>query len=181
MAELRNHGKYGVSGTRKQAGTGCFQCAQTGGHKWPSAQPHPALSSFQGLLSVCSSDHRLDSTADSSCCPLEQEGDAPEPPYLWLCDLPPWGTCRLPTTCASEFLGGCSPAAGEWPGQTHPGKPNLWGHRRAQNTGCKCPVRHHSAPFPSTPPGHSARLTSGGEGQTWQGSLQEHGSPPGWV
>lgn len=146
----------------------------------PSTRPRPALTSFQGLLSVCSSDHHLDSQHQNKLLSPRAGGDAPEPTYLWLCDLPPWGTCRLPTICASEFLGGCSPAAGEWPGQTHPGKPNLWGHGRAQNTGCKCAVRHHSAPFPSTPPGHSGHLTPGGEGQTRQGSPQEHGSPPGW-
>lgn len=30
------------------------------------------------------------------------------------------------------------------------------GHRRAQDTGCECPVRGHSAPLPGTPPGHPA-------------------------
>lgn len=115
----------------------------------PALSPAPPSPNFfQGLLSVCSSDHHLDSQHQNKLLPPRAGGDAPEPAYLWLCDLPPWGTCRLPTICASEFLGGCFPAAGEWPGQTHPGKPNLWDHGRAQNTGCKCAVKHHSAPFP---------------------------------
>ena len=143
------------------------------------AQPSPALRSLQGLLSVCSSNHHLDfgHQKQGTSAPLEQEGEAAERTHLWLCDLPPWGTCRLPTIYASEFLGGCSPATGEWPGRTHPGKPNLWGHRRAQNTERECPLRHHSAPFPSRPPYQFSYLTSGEEKQRWWGALQEHGSP----
>lgn len=112
--------------------------------------------------------------ANKLLCPLGQEHL-----YLWLCGLPPWGTCRLPTTSASGFPGGCSPAAGEWPDQTRPGKLSLRGHRRAQNMERECELVYHFAPFPGEP-AHSACLTSGGEWQRRKGvSPQKHHSPLG--
>lgn len=78
---------------------------------------------------------------------VKQEG-SPKCAYLWLCDLPPWGTFPLPTTFASESPGGCSPVAGEWPGRTHPGTLSLQGQREAR-AGCQCPTRHTELPVPA--------------------------------
>lgn len=101
-----------------------------------------------------------------------QEGD-PGRPYLWLCDPPPWGTCPLPTTCASGFPGGCSPAAGEWPDQTRPERRSLGvtGEPKTQDVSAPSaslcslarPQPHRHPPCP---------CSAGGEGL---GSPQEHG------
>lgn len=63
--------------------------------------------------------------------------------YLWPCGPPPWDICLLPTTCASGFPGGCSPAAGEWPGRTRRGTRSL----QEQEAGAKAPLRPACLPL----------------------------------
>lgn len=96
------------------------------------ASPSPAFSSFRGLFSTWR--YLEFGRHTSSSGPPGRRG-GPGHPYLWLCGLPPWGTCPLPTTCASEFPDGCSPATGEWPDQTRPGRRSLWvtGEPRTQD------------------------------------------------
>lgn len=149
--------------------------AKTLGRTRPQpVQPHPGLLP-RHVLSVSWKASPGIWTPGTRCSgPLGQEGEALRP-HLWLCDLPPWDICLLPTICASEFPGGCSPAAGEWLDRTRLGKPNLWGHRRVQHTGHERPRTHHAAPFPRKPPCPSAHLTAGGRGQMWLGSPQGHG------
>lgn len=63
--------------------------------------------------------------------------------YLWPCGPPPWDICLLPTTCASGFPGGCSPAAGEWPGRTRRGTRSL----QEQEAGAKAPLQPACLPL----------------------------------
>lgn len=83
--------------------------------------------------------------------------------YLWPCGPPPWDICLLPTTCASGFPGGCSPAAGEWPGRTRRGTRSL----QEQEAGAKAPLRSTPRsralpchqPAPNAPPGTLGALS----------------------
>lgn len=96
-----------------------------------------------------------------------QEG-GPGRPYLWLCGPPPWGTCPLPTTCASGFPGGCSPAAGEWPDQTRPERRSLGvtGEPETQDVSAPsaslCSLARSQPPCHPPPPAHEAQ-----EGRGW--------------
>lgn len=108
-----------------------------------------------------------------------QEG-GPGRPYLWLCDPPPWGTCPLPTTCASGFPGGCSPAAGEWPDQTRPERRSLGvtGEPKTQDVSAPS-ASLCSLARPQPPRRPPCPCSAGGKGL---GCPQEHGSPlcSGW-